>query len=111
MPHCGKCNKCKSEKKHDEVCHTKCERSVTVDSDLHPHVRCTEEAHRRTKFDIELDIKAKPKCCIRKHCIKRTHDCRHKAIFEVEVDVDFACKPKVHHCPSTSAKFDLDVRL
>lgn len=95
----------------DEKCFTTCDADVDVNVDLIPKVHCTQRAHRNAKFDVELDIKAKPRCCIKKVHHERTHKCRHKCFFEVDVDVDFECRHKVGCVSSPCAKFELDVRV
>jgi len=111
---CGNCSKCRkaqaSEHKEKE-CHTECNTAVDLHVDVDPKVRHTQSAHRKTSFDVCLDFKTEPRCCLKKKCVKRTGRCSHKAVFEVEVDLDLECHSKVSRPHSPRATFDLDVDI
>lgn len=115
MVKCGKCNKCRKGKnnhqdgKHDEVCKTRCDTNVDLSVDVSPHVRHTQHVKRDTSFEIDLDFKTKPRCCIRSKCMKRTGRCSHSCTFAVDVDLDIDCKSRVSRPCSPNATFDLDV--
>jgi len=112
MTKCGNCNKCKKANKGEaKECHTNCDSKVDVRVDVSPTVRHTESAHRRTDFQIDLDFKTTPHCCIREKHHKKTGKCQHKCTFIVDVDLDLRARSCVSKPCSPEATFDLQIDI
>jgi len=80
--------------------------------DVIPEVSCQKVCQEKNaNFDIELELSARPTCCIRETKIIDTK-CGHTCVFRVDVENNFSCVPhlkSVHGKPR--AKFDLDVDI
>lgn len=117
MTKCGKCSKCKGkslgneEKRGDEKCHTECDAKVDLLIDVCPKVCYTQRREKQTKFDVALDFKTTPRCCIREKSHQKTDKCRHTCYFTVDVDLDLECCSRVTKPCSPEATFDLDVSI
>lgn len=115
MTNCGNCNKCRKarENKGGEKgqCDTNCSALVDVKVDVEPSIRHTQHADRKTTFDVELDFKTKPRCCISKKSHQKTDKCHHTCVFAVSVDLDVDCCSRVTRPCSPTATFDLDVAV
>jgi hypothetical protein len=116
MTKCGNCNKCKGKKDKKEEhhsdnkeCHRKCGGEVDLRVDVCPTVRHTESRHKKTDFEIELDFKTTPHCCIREKHHQKTDKCRHTCKFIVDVDLDLCARSRVSKPHSPEAHFDLDI--
>lgn len=99
----------------NDSCKTKCDTDLRVDVDVTPKVCCQQtDELTKTSFDIEVDIKSRPSCCIREKTVNfaRDNKCSNKCFFTVDVEVDFECKTKVTE-PTRNpyAKYDLDVKI
>jgi hypothetical protein len=108
MSKCGNCKKCKKDNK-DKECHTQCGGEVDLKVDVKPTVKHTERRHKTTDFQVELDFKTTPHCCIRQKHHQKTDKCHHKCVFVVDVDLDLEARSRVSKPCSPEATFQLDI--
>lgn len=110
MAKCGKCNKCNKGEKHEgKACKTKCGGEVDVKVDVIPTVHHTENRHKRTDFEVQLDFKTTPHCCIREKRHQKTDKCNHTCTFVVDIDLDLCARSRVSKPCSPTANFALDI--
>lgn len=117
MTKCGKCNKCNKgkspnhEKGNNEHCKTECDAKVDLKVDVCPEVSHTQRREKQTKFEVALDFKTTPRCCIREKSHQKTDRCHHTCVFCVDVDLGLECRSRVTKPCSPTATFDLNVDI
>lgn len=97
-------NNCKKD------CVVRCGADVEVELEHKPRVSCRELHRSRTDFDVELEIEIDPRCKItHKKDIKK--GCKHKCIFNVDLDFDCNARALCRPCGKPTAQFRLDIEV
>lgn len=92
----------------DKPLKTNCQKKTIVEVHNEARARATPLGPSTVDFDVELDVKAKPRCHIDKApCSKGKYG--NKCLFNVVVDLDFDARVLPKPCSKTSVPVCIDV--